>query len=141
MKKQQSPIEESIEEFISGMQTRMQEANFKYRNDITYSIQNGKAEIEIPYYYEYLEKGVNGTKKNYGSPYSRGTKMPPLNIVREWMAENGIEVSNGREYGMQKAWQENGIKPSLRWSDLYDKLIESIKQNYINSITSDLKNI
>ncbi len=44
----------------------------------------------MPYYYDFLDKGVNGVKKNQGSPYGYKDKMPPIAPIRTWMQNRGI---------------------------------------------------
>lgn len=48
-------------------------------------------DIYMPYYYAFIDKGVNGLNKNQGSIYSfRKASPPPLKSIREFMMSRGI---------------------------------------------------
>ena len=51
----------------------------------------------MPYYYDFLDKGVNGVKKNQGSPYGYTDKMPPIAPIRTWMQNRGIVTPRPRK--------------------------------------------
>lgn len=47
--------------------------------------------IYMPYYYDFIDKGVNGLRRSLGSPYSfRKPTSPPLAAMRDFMINRGI---------------------------------------------------
>lgn len=54
----------------------------RLKNSISYRVNKNELEIVAEDYFNYLDKGVNGTEVNYGSLYSFRTKMPPTSAFR-----------------------------------------------------------
>lgn len=104
--------------------------------------------FEMEPYGKFIDKGVNGKKTTYSTPYSYKTKMPPPSKLDKWIVRKGLAPRNkgkftGRKInsvGFKKSIQfliarkifMYGIKPSLfftkpfekAYKDLPDQLVE-----------------
>lgn len=105
--------------------------------------------FEMEPYGKFIDKGVNGKKTTYSTPYSYKTKMPPPSKLDKWIVRKGLAPRNkdgkfsGRtinSVGFKKSIQfliarkifMYGIKPSLfftkpfekAYKDLPDELVE-----------------
>lgn len=45
-------------------------------------------------YYDYVNKGVSGTKNRIDSPYGYTDKMPPVSVIAEWVKRQNINNRN-----------------------------------------------
>lgn len=75
----------------------------KLRNSINYIVDENELTIEAEEYFDYLDKGVNGTEVSYGSLYSYTTKMPPLEAF-------SAPTMRGN-YAIATSIYKKGIKP------------------------------
>lgn len=131
-------IQEVADTFVQGVANNMQKAGMVYKNNIEIVIQENLVSIVLPMYMEYIDKGVNGTEINYGSPYNRGDKLPPLDEVRSFMQERGIPIENGSEYAMQLSWNRNGIKPTDIYGSLLLQLSNEIRVYLVDNLSQIL---
>lgn len=104
--------------------------------------------FEMEPYGKFIDKGVNGKKTTYSTPYSYKTKMPPPSKLDKWIVRKGLAPRNKGKFtgrtinsvGFKKSIQfliarkifMYGIKPSLfftkpfekAYKDLPDQLVE-----------------
>lgn len=62
---------------------------------------NVVVDVEALYYYQFVDKGVNGTKKGRGSPFSFKHDIPGRKMVksiRNWIIKEGIKIKNTKKY-------------------------------------------
>lgn len=97
-------------------------------------------------YMDFVDKGVNGTQRNWNSPYSYRQKKPPLSVIKNWMRLKGIPEEAA--FPIQNKIFRFGIKPtnfinkSIReiqyrsqWAtrfegDVADSIIEMAKKTF-----------
>lgn len=95
----------------------------------------------------YQDKGVNGTKKSWGAPYSF-SKMPPPSKLDGWVVSNGIapRTSGGQftsrkgiDFVIARSIMENGIKPKNFTQPVIDKKIEGLADLVAEQIWDDFQ--
>lgn len=78
---------------------------------------------------QFIYWGVNGTQKRRGSPFSYGSKQPPISAIRKWMKDKPIRLRDAKggfitqtEEGKDsaafligRAIKKNGISPLKYW--------------------------
>jgi len=99
-------------------------------------------------YGKFIDKGVNGKKTAYSTPYSYKTKMPPPSKLDKWIVRKGIAPRNkdgkftGRtinSVGFKKSIQfliarkifMYGIKPSLFFTKPFEKAYKNLPEELI----------
>jgi hypothetical protein len=98
-------------------------------------------------YWDYLNKGANGTQVNFGSPYSYTANMgPPVNDIATWIRDRNIQPRNPTMTRQQLAViisesvKRKGVAPvpfmdeafnDQAVKDLADRLTKEIKINFI----------
>tara|TARA_R100000951_G_scaffold112876_1_gene113920 strand:+ start:1611 stop:2237 length:627 start_codon:yes stop_codon:yes gene_type:complete len=73
---------------------------------VTFSSKGYSIKLYMPSYYVFLDKGVDGVKKGYGSPYKYKDKMPPIKAIRRFMLNRGIATPRAKKkvpYDKEKA--------------------------------------
>lgn len=98
----------------------------------------------------YQEKGVNGTKRSWGSPFNF-TKMPPTSALDGWVVKKGIAPRNnkgqfttrkGLNFVIARSIMENGIRPKNFIEPAINNNIDRLSQIIIDDIFDDFeKNI
>jgi hypothetical protein len=98
--------------------------------------------IYMPYYYDFIDKGVNGLQNGRNSPYSfRKVSPPPLAAMREFMINRGIvprdtsgkrtrpknynKALNGLAYAIGRKIKLNGIEGVPFYSNVINAKWES----------------
>ena len=90
-------------------------------------------DLELPFYYDFVDKGVNGMQGNQGSIYSYKTARPSkkhAQAIAEWITDAGIEFKGrgsdnwakarlNAGYAMATSIKKKGLKPK----PFYDKNI------------------
>lgn len=133
-------VEDASKSFIEEVSRNMNKLGMEYKNDIQININSEGVTIIIPDYIEYVDKGVNGLKQKYGSPYSRKSKMVPISVIKEWMGENGIPTNQGIEFAIQKSLQDKGMKPRQIYSkDAFNNLVKNIEEMVAKAIESSFE--
>lgn len=79
-------------------------------------------------YFKFVEEGVNGTEKSWGSPYSFNDKMPPASSFSSY-GEN--------QYAIAKSVFKNGIKPRDIITSNLDSKVDKFGDDLIESIWED----
>jgi len=100
-------------------------------------------------YFKFIDKGVNGTKRNVGSEYSFKNKKPPLEPLIQWVQQRSI-ASGDREirnaaFAIQTHVWKNGIKGinilESILKNVVDNQLVTIQNAYINQISIKIDSI
>jgi hypothetical protein len=114
--------------------------------------------FEMEPYGKFIDKGVNGKKTTYSTPYSYKTKMPPPSKLDKWIVRKGLAPRNkdgkftGRtinSVGFKKSIQfliarkifMYGIKPSLFFTKPFQKYFEKLPQELIVKYGLDVEEL
>lgn len=121
------------------------------KGDIKYKKGDYTVEIEMENYGLFVDKGVSGVNKKYGTPYSYKSKggkqglkgMPPPSKLDKWIVRKGIAPrdKNGRlisrkslQFLIARGIFKNGIAPSLFFTKPFrvamDKLPTEVYEAY-----------
>jgi len=104
--------------------------------------------FEMEPYGKFIDKGVNGKKTTYSTPYSYKTKMPPPSKLDKWIVRKGLSPRNkggkftGRtinSVGFKKSIQfliarkifMYGIKPSLFFTKPFEKAYKQLPDELV----------
>ena len=104
--------------------------------------------FEMEPYGKFIDKGVNGKKTAYSTPYSYKTKMPPPSKLDKWIVRKGLAPRNkdgkftGRSInsvGFKKSIQfliarkifMFGIKPSLFFTKPFEKAYKNLPDELV----------
>lgn len=104
--------------------------------------------FEMEPYGKFIDKGVNGKKTAYSTPYSYKTKMPPPSKLDKWIVRKGLAPRNkdgkfsGRtinSVGFKKSIQfliarkifMYGIKPSLFFTKPFEKAYKNLPDQLV----------
>ena len=104
--------------------------------------------FEMEPYGKFIDKGVNGKKTAYSTPYSYKTKMPPPSKLDKWIVRKGLAPRNkdgkftGRSInsvGFKKSIQfliarkifMFGIKPSLFFTKPFEKAYKNFPEELV----------
>lgn len=83
-------------------------------NSINYKLKDTANGIQIQLlsedYIKFVDQGVNGTQKSWGSPYSYRTKKPPIQEIKRWVSIKGLP--QGSAYAIRNNIFKFGIKPT-----------------------------
>tara|TARA_R110002167_G_scaffold78666_3_gene217471 strand:+ start:143 stop:742 length:600 start_codon:yes stop_codon:yes gene_type:complete len=112
-------------------------------------------------YAKFIHEGVNGTIKRHGSPYSYGSKAPPIDAIRKWMRVKPVRLRdkkgqfieqtparlNSAAYGIAQGIKRNGIKGikyyqlayETMWPRWQSKLADSMENDIAKIMTADLE--
>lgn len=92
--------------------------------------------IEMEDYGTFIDKGVNGKKSVYTTPYSYKDKMPPPSKLDKWIVKRGIAPrdKNGKfidrkslQFAIAKSIFNNGIKPSLFFTKPFEEQYKKLE--------------
>lgn len=96
-------------------------------------------------YQDFVDLGVNGTEKKYGSPFSFRGKMPPESALAPWIKSKRIQFRDkkGRflsykqtNFIMRKSIQKRGFKPLNFFHTTIDEELDKFV-DYIAEIQAD----
>lgn len=92
--------------------------------------------IEMEDYGTFIDKGVNGKKSVYITPYSYKDKMPSPSKLDKWIVKKGIAPrgENGKfidrkslQFAIAKSIFNNGIKPSLFFTKPFEEQYKKLE--------------
>jgi hypothetical protein len=83
-------------------------------------------------YFKFVEEGVNGTEKSWGSPYSFTNKMIPISAIKGFADAKGINP-----YALQKSIFKNGLRPRDIITSNLDGKVDNFGDDLIESIWDD----
>jgi len=66
-------------------------------NLVTVTSQGYAVKLWMPYYYDFINKGVSGTEITYATEYKYSDKMPPISAIRNFMFNRGISKPRKKE--------------------------------------------
>jgi hypothetical protein len=102
--------------------------------------------IEMEDYGTFIDKGVNGKKSVYTTPYSYKDKMPPPSKLDKWIVKKGIAPrdENGRfidrkslQFLIARSIFNNGIKPSLFFTKPFEEQYKKLEGQLDNILFRD----
>jgi len=102
--------------------------------------------IEMEDYGTFIDKGVNGKKSVYTTPYSYKDKMPPPSKLDKWIVKKGIAPrdENGKfidrkslQFAIAKSIFNNGIKPSLFFTKPFEEQYKKLEGQLDNILFRD----
>ena len=105
-------------------------------------------DIEMELYGEFLDKGVNGIRSAYTTPYSYKDKMPPPSKLDKWIVKRNIAPRDkkGRfisrksvQFLIARGIFKNGIKPSLFFTDAYNEMSKNVGEKILEAIKLDTR--
>lgn len=83
-------------------------------------------------YFKFVEEGVNGVERSWGSPYSFSKKMIPISSIQGFADAKGINV-----YALQKSIFKKGLKPKDIITTNLDSKVDNFGDDLIESIWDD----
>jgi hypothetical protein len=83
-------------------------------------------------YFKFVEEGVNGTERSFGSPYSFSNKMIPISAIQGFAAAKGINV-----YALQRSIFKKGLRPRDIITSNLDSKVDNFGDDLIKSIWED----
>ena len=110
----QTEIEKSAKKVVKKIKLYAPTDQGDLRKSVKYVITDDGFEVDALPYLDYIDKGVNGIKKNVGSIYSYTLKKPPIKSLKGWSKRKGLNP-----YAVQNSLYYNGLKPKrfLRKAD------------------------
>ena len=125
---------------------------------VTYMGGSYSLQIRVADYYRFVNKGVNGLKKDWGSPYSfrnMGVSTGMLSSIRKWVIREGLKVRTnealknpvGQErkgkpfsglkgdaaartaFVVSRGIKKNGLKPTFFWDNALGEVEKRMKQD------------
>jgi hypothetical protein len=96
--------------------------------------------FEMEPYGKFIDKGVNGKKTAYSTPYSYKTKMPPPSKLDKWIVRRGLATrdKNGRfvsrkslQFAIARKIFMYGIKPTLFFTKPFEKAYEKLPEQLV----------
>ncbi|MEW5675507.1 hypothetical protein ABGT15_04275 [Flavobacterium enshiense] len=111
----------------------------KLLDSITGSVEYDDGEwnifIDMEHYGEFLDEGVNGTEKNWGSRFGYTSKKPPISALTPWANAKGLSP-----WAVQQSIYKNGIKPIHFFSDVFDSEMDKMLDYIIEAEIDDKLN-
>jgi hypothetical protein len=73
------------------------EASGALRKSLKFELKGGKIMFGSPLpYSQFIYWGVNGTEKRRGSPFSYGSKQPPMDAIKKWMRVKPLRLRDAK---------------------------------------------
>lgn len=120
-----------VQQEIDKIALNMEAQGMSYKGNIEVEINGTQFRINIPSYLYYVDEGVNGTEVNYGSRFNRMDKKPPIEFLKTWIDEKGLEMN---EYALQNHIHKNGIRPRNIFGNILDNLNITIQNFLMNTL-------
>lgn len=115
----QAYIDAMVEDIKAAAPSSSGELRNSIKADIVLTENSYEVNILMKEYGEYQDKGVNGTQKSWGSPYSFKKMMPP-SVLDKWIVKKGIAPRGnngeflsraGLKFAIARSIMIKGIKP------------------------------
>jgi hypothetical protein len=106
--------------------------------------------FEMEQYGAFQDKGVNGTKRSWGAPYSFKNKMPPMSKLDKWIVRKGIAPKDeqGRfikrkslQFLIARSIFQKGIKPSLFFTKAFESAYKKLPTELIDKYGLDVEEL
>lgn len=113
------------------------------KNSISFS-------IEMEDYGDYVDKGVNGVKSAYTTPYSYKTKMPPPSALDKWIVKKGIAPRDEKgkfidrkslKFLIARSIFQNGFKPTLFFTKPFEEEYKKLEGQLDNVLFKDAEDM
>lgn len=106
--------------------------------------------FDMPYYGKFQDKGVSGTKQKYNTPFSYGSKMPPIKALADWAKLKNIRLRDSKGkytkgnyntigFLFARSIQKKGIKPSLFFTKPFEQGFEKLPKELIEAFGLDIE--
>lgn len=89
--------------------------------------------INMEDYGEFIDQGVNGIKKSWGSKFSYSNKKPPIDKIKPWAMSKGLNP-----FAVQTNIFKNGIKPTKFFENAYESEYDKFLETFIEAQTQIL---
>jgi len=138
LKNLREKLEETAIKLVKDIKNEVPVSSGQLKNSVSYEMTEKGFFISAFDYIEFLDKGVNGTLRNVGSPYSYSNKKPPINKgLRQWASKRGLNA-----YAVQTNLFKYGRKPQRFLTKTKDSIeTNSLVEVYGNDIDEMLKDI
>ena len=106
--------------------------------------------IEMEDYGTFIDKGVNGKKSVYTTPYSYKDKMPPPSKLDKWIIKKGIAPrdKDGKiidrkslQFAIARSIFNNGLKPSLFFTKPFEAEYKKLEGQLDNILFKDAEDM
>ena len=106
--------------------------------------------IEMEEYGNYVDKGVNGKKSAFTTPYSYKDKMPPPSALDKWIVKKGIAPRDEKgKFISRKSLQfliarsifNNGFKPTLFFTKPFEKEYKKLESQLDTILFKDAEDM
>ena len=91
--------------------------------------------LDMEEYGEFIDEGVNGTEKSWGSRFSYTTKKPPINKIKSWASSKGLNP-----WAVQQSIFKKGIKPVKFFENVLDKELSKMVDYLAEASATSLLN-
>ncbi len=144
------------------------EASGALRKSLKYEAKGGKVMFGSPLpYAQFIYWGVNGTEQKRGSPYSYGSKQPPIDAIKKWMrvkplrlrdkdgrfiSQQSRTITRGKNKGkatdpmdgaaflIARSIKKKGIASLKYYEKAYDETIKKAENKLSEAFAKDLFN-
>ena len=138
----------SIQTFINEYESELKRRTPKFSGNLSDSIKGSvkisgnslTIDFEAADYFTFVDKGVNGTERSWGSPYSYGRKRPPASALSQYASAVGTSP-----FALAASIYKKGIKPAniideSNLTNTLDRLGEDILEDVWNLFYEKNKN-
>lgn len=105
--------------------------------------------FDMPSYGMFQDKGVSGTETKYNTPFSYGSKMPPIKALADWAKQKNIRLRDSKGkytkgnyntigFLFARSIQKKGIKPSLFFTKPFEQGFEKLPKELIKAFELDI---
>ena len=163
-----SVIENIVGDFIERVHTNINNEKGMVTtggiNQITVKAENNQVNIYANKWLIYQDRGVNGSQeKLYDTPHSYTSKMPPVDVFKDWIKDKNIRLINNTKlrgepspfahlseeeqinkvaWGMAKNVFKKGFKPRNIYSKEIPQLVKDLTKEIADfSVQSIIQNI
>jgi len=128
-------LEKFKERYEAYLKTNAPKSSGTLKNSISGIVDGDGVAFEMLEYANFVERGINGTERGVGSPYSFNKKKPPISSLIGYSASVGINP-----YALQNSLFKKGIKPQpfLQGDGTLDKEINTLGDNIIEELWEKL---
>lgn len=117
------------------------------------NISSFRLQFTLADYGTFVEDGVNGTRKKYGSPYSYTTKQPPSSVILGWLKSKPVKLrdSKGRfrknkkgelntlAFLIARKIKERGLKPAPFLKPSFEKVFKGLDKEIVKDFALDME--
>lgn len=137
---------------IDAMKRDVPKATGGLSQSIAPEYRDGNLTITMDDYYIFVDQGVDGTVRKWGSPYSFKTAKPSKAMVEnmkqtKWMAAKGMPLLANQTidqalYAISTSVKRKGIEPSFFFRDnLTDQMIDQLQNDILEKFGIAIQDI